>query len=56
MLVGSFFWAGVVAAFVNASTRTPDQVVFRTTLDRLNAFMSKHAGARTAWLLNPVPP
>ena len=55
MLAGSFLWAGVVAVFVNASTRAPDQIDFQSTVDQLNAFMSKNAGARTAWLLAPVP-
>lgn len=39
MLLGSFLWARVVAIFVIASTRAPDELDFQSTVDQLNQFM-----------------
>ena len=46
MLLGSFLWARVVAIFVIASTRAPDELDFQSTVDQLNQFMDNECVPR----------
>lgn len=43
MIAGSFLWARVVAVFVVAADRNPEDVEFHNSIDQLNRFMSSQS-------------